>query len=56
MNTNEMPANDTAKKPYIAPQIVFKQRLEAMAIVCTNVTPPSKASVGAGCDGTQLFS
>ena len=55
MNTKDMPISDMAKKAYIAPQIVFKQRLEAMAIVCTNLTPPSK-SIAGPCDSLQLFS
>ncbi len=58
MNAKDMPVTESAKKTYAQPQIVFKQRLEAMAIVCNNPTPPSKASTGSPdfCDSGQLFS
>ncbi len=56
MNAKDMPVSESAKKVYIQPQIVFKQKLEVMAVTCTSGALIAKASTGAGCDPGNLFS
>lgn len=38
-------ANDSGKRPYQAPRILYREPLEAMAAVCAP-TPPAKSNPG----------
>ena len=46
MNENQAQVNRTEKKPYEKPQVVYRERLEAMATSCT---PNGKTGVDANC-------